>query len=93
MADNLYSFDIRLVATVYVKAKNRNEALRKARALHLGSIEIGSAVGDVPISELKFDDPNLPEISLSPAMTIYQPLPGSGELVAESREHGKPDDL
>jgi hypothetical protein len=36
-------------------------------------MEVRSTAGDVPTSELQYDDPDLPAVSLSPAMTIHGP--------------------
>jgi hypothetical protein len=68
---NLYSIDIKVVATAYVKANSEEEAREKAKGLHMDGLEVS---GDPLISERRYDDPELPEISLSPAMTIYEPL-------------------
>lgn len=74
---NLYSIDIKVVATAYIKADSEEEALEKVKGLHLDGIEVS---GDI-ISERQFDDPDLPEISLSPAMTLYEPIDDHAELI------------
>jgi len=68
---NVYSIDLKVCATVYIKASSAAEALDKARKLTMRSFAIMDNDGDVPLSGLKYDDPNLPEISASPAMTIH----------------------
>ena len=67
---NLYQVEIPIHATAYIKANSPEEALAKARELKDGSPDIPGSDGDVPISGRQYDDPDLPEISFSPAMTI-----------------------
>ncbi|MNF08556.1 hypothetical protein D3C80_2090060 [compost metagenome] len=56
-------------ATVYVKADNAEAAHTKARELVNGSVEIVGDDRDL-FCGLAFDNPCLPEMSLSPAITI-----------------------
>lgn len=77
---NVYSMDIRIVGTAYVKAENEREARRKVRELRLSGLEVG---GDEMISGRPYDHPDLPEVSLSPAMTIHLPVRGSLKRVTE----------
>lgn len=65
---NLYSVELRLAATAYVKAESPEEALERAKTLIGDPLELES--DDETISGRKYDDPELPEVSLSPAMTI-----------------------
>lgn len=65
----VFSQDIRIVGTVYVKAISAAEARKKVKELQGDGIEVVGAM----ISGLQFDDENLPDISLSPAMTLYNP--------------------
>lgn len=81
MTQRVYSVDVRIVGTVYVKANSRNQAIGKVRGFKLSGIEVSDGQGDIPISGAMFDSPELPDISLSPAMTIHDPLPGSCEVV------------
>ena len=84
-ARNLYCVDIEVAATAYIKATCEQEALEKARALRDkrpfvltsdGAVavhrfpEIDHGDG-VPISGRDYSDPMLPDISLSPGMTIH----------------------
>lgn len=64
----LYCAEITIAATVYVQAKNKTEAKKMIRELHHDISEDGFSE---LISGARFDDPDLPEISLSPAMTLY----------------------
>lgn len=43
------------------------------RELEGDGLEVSDAGSDVTISGARFDDPDLPEVSLSPAMTLYGP--------------------
>jgi len=67
----VFSIDVEISATAYIRAATPEEALKKARAL-AGVIEVKAAEGlqQVEISGVPFDDPTLPEVSLSPAMTV-----------------------
>lgn len=67
----IFSVEINVVATAYIRADSLQEAKSKAKALPQSSIEVGSTVGDVEVSGLDLDDPELPDVSLSPAMTIH----------------------
>lgn len=75
MASEIYRIDMRLCATAYIRATSEEDAAKKAKALKDLSPAILSPDGrhhmaDVPISGLDFDDPKLPDVSFSPAMTI-----------------------
>lgn len=80
----LYSIDVKICGTVYIKAKSKKEARKKLKKHHDSAIystnegTIGDIYGDsIPFSGAHFDSPGLPEISLSPAMTFYGPWPKS----------------
>lgn len=68
----IYSIDVTIAATVYIRADTRAAAIEQARALEEGKcIEVGeSEDGDIPVSGLRYDDPDLPDLSLSPGMTV-----------------------
>lgn len=61
----LYSVEIQICATVYVKADSPQEARLKVAQFSDDTFEFDGE----HISRRRFDDPLLPEISLSPAMT------------------------
>ncbi|CAA2141403.1 hypothetical protein [Hyphomicrobium sp. ghe19] len=69
---NIYSIDVPIWATVYVKAESEEEAKAKMLAAAKDrSFEFDNDDDpDLPISGKQFDDPDLPEVSLSPAMTL-----------------------
>lgn len=69
----LYSIDVRLYATAYIKAKSAAQARTIAEGLKDCSPTIFGHTGDVPICGLPFNHPDMPMVSLSPAMTIAGP--------------------
>ena len=61
------------------KPKSQAEAISKVKALAGKGIDTeNSADADVPVSGARYNDPGLPEISLSPAMTLKGIEPGCG---------------
>lgn len=74
----LYSIDVRVYATAYIRAESEEEARAKADALRGAFVFTDGSDPGVEISGLQYDDPELPEVSLSPAMTIH----GADEGVA-----------
>jgi hypothetical protein len=80
----LYRQDVRICGMVYVKAKSQAEAISKVKALAGKGIDTeNSADADVPVSGARYNDPGLPEISLSPAMTLKGIEPGCGIEIVE----------
>ncbi len=72
MSTKLYSICVRVYATAYIKASSHAEARSKARKLFNTVLELPPGKhGEVEISGKAFTDPDLPDISLSPAMTVY----------------------
>jgi len=77
----VYSVDVKIYATAYIRADSEDEARKIAAALKLGSLELrtedyageSSDGTDIAISGAQFDSDALPDLSLSPAMTIYGP--------------------
>jgi hypothetical protein len=73
MTSKIFSADIMICATVYVKAESEAEAIAKIGELRNTSLELEiDEHGELPISGRRFDDPGLPDVSLSPVMTIGQ---------------------
>ena len=71
---NVYSIDIMFAATAYIKADNEAEAFAIAKALkNTARHFVEDDDMDLPINGRQFDDPDLPEVSMSPAMTCYGP--------------------
>lgn len=69
----LYLVNIDIVATAYIKATSEKEA--RALAFQLSDVDIEIPEGDwgVEVSGRCFGDPDLPAVSLSPAMTLLGP--------------------
>lgn len=74
MIVNLYSVDVRFYATAYIKADSEKEALEIAKTLHMESIELpnGDFGGGMEVSGEDYNS-DMPDVSLSPAMTCYGP--------------------
>jgi hypothetical protein len=69
---NLYSINVRIYATAYIKADSEREARRIARELKGDVLQLREDEdAELPISDRQYDDPDLPDVSLSPAMTIH----------------------
>lgn len=84
----LYSADVPMFATVYVKAKNAAEAQRKIAALRETGFEMSEdEEAEVPITGKDYADPDLPDISLSPCVSFGRvPQKASLQVAAEDDE-------
>ena len=69
----LYRVDVQIYATAYIKASSAAEARTIAKNLKDETLEVVCMDGDLPISGRRYDDPLLPDVSLSPAMTVVGP--------------------
>lgn len=69
----IYSITVTVYATAYIRAASPDEAKAKGLALENHVLEVEDAGSEVAISGLKLNDPGLPDISLSPAMTVIGP--------------------
>lgn len=72
----VWSIDVKITGTAYVRANSAREARRKLPDQFDGEPYLGlemreGGAGDFEISGADFDDPTLPELSLSPAMTVW----------------------
>ena len=70
----IYSCELMVAATLYIRAESLEEAEKIASTM--GGQWLSSDPrdpSDIPVSGLRFDDPDLPPISLSPAMTLNLP--------------------
>ena len=71
---NLYAIGVTIHATAYVKAANEGEALAAAHNdLRGNAIYLPDNVTDL-FSGANFDSPDLPKVSLSPAMTVVEKM-------------------
>lgn len=70
----IYSIDIKLCATAYIRASSAEEA-RNILKQHIGETEGIEGEDDVRdiVDDSRFDGPNIPEFSISPAVTYYGP--------------------
>lgn len=95
---NVYSIEVKLCATAYIKAESEEEAEKIARANFgetcCGDLPIGE-YGDPAISDKSYENPDLPDISLSPAVTFYGPYEGKWDLdlVHEGDDEEEDEDL
>jgi hypothetical protein len=83
---NVYSVDIKICATAYIKAESEEKAIEIANrefAKNSG-MELPDNLGwlEMPITGLSYDSPDLPDVSLSPAMTFYGPFNGDEEAAS-----------
>ncbi len=70
----LFRVDIVLYASLYVRADGQAQAAQQAKSLANRVLVVADAGGsEVPISACRFNDPDLPDLSLAPAMTIIGP--------------------
>lgn len=72
----VYSCDITVYATAYIRATSKREADVLALGLTRKVIEVQPATHgrcEIEISGRGFTDPELPAVSLSPAMTLGRP--------------------
>lgn len=70
----LYRTDIWIAATAYVQADSAEEAAEMVNTLDMCGFDLDEQMLDldgVEISGKRFDDPDLPELSLSPAVSVY----------------------
>jgi hypothetical protein len=74
MSKSIYSVEITIAATVYVVAASEAEAVEQVKAFHMdgGELRTGDEFIDgLPVSGVSFDHPDFPDISMSPAITVY----------------------
>ncbi|MEQ8182552.1 hypothetical protein [Marinobacter salarius] len=77
----LYSFDVNICGTVYVKANTLEEAAKQVRNLQGHSIEIeGEMIDSRPFDQVE------EEITLSPMMTIGKQASSLFEIVHDYEE-------
>jgi hypothetical protein len=80
----LWQQDVVIYGTIYVKAATQEEAT----ALMKKSMGVGIEVATqgntwLPISDKHFDDPDLPDVSLSPCMTVSHLTDGEPQNTEE----------
>lgn len=69
----IFQTEIMICATAYVQAATAEEAHAKLAAYHLTGAEVADGeIGEgISVCGSPFNSDELPEVSLSPAMTIY----------------------
>lgn len=81
---NVYSIDVKVYATAYIKAETEQDARKIAEELKGYALELPEGgAGDLEISGMQLDNPDLPDVSLSPAMTVYGPDPDTNIELSE----------
>ncbi|MGK9084985.1 hypothetical protein KXR64_16455 [Brucella intermedia] len=87
----LFSKEIMIAATVYIQAEDEEEAQAKYDELVGDTMEISGVDGAGPTIYGGMFHDAMPEVSLSPAMTIHGPFPDDDgfELVEEELEPGE----
>lgn len=75
MTDKLYSVDVKVYATVYVRGETKAQARQRLKAFLQENECLEVAQGGV-VTGRPFDA-ELPDASMSPAMTLVGPEPGS----------------
>jgi hypothetical protein len=70
----VFSADIMVCMTVYVVAETEEDACKQVQAFHGegGEMRTGDEfISGLPVSEARYSDPDFPDISISPAVTVY----------------------
>jgi hypothetical protein len=65
----VFSVDVKVWATAYVHADSGEQAVKKLQKLRQACVRLDDA-DEVEINDSPFDDPELPELSLSPLATV-----------------------
>jgi hypothetical protein len=89
---NVYSIDIKICATAYIKAESEEEAERIFNVTyveHMGGELPVDDDADISVSERDYRDPQLPATSLSPAISFYGSWTDSFDL--DLVEEGVPE--
>lgn len=87
---NLYSIDVALVATLYVKAKSLAKARKIAEDMKGSGFElpVGQAFDTLDeglcVCGVEFLSPALPNVSISPAITFTGPFPDDDLCLVEA---------
>jgi len=75
----VYRIDVQIAGTLYVKATSEKAAREIATdATDMVCLEVEDVCSEIEISGKQYDDPDLPDVSLSPAMTVHGIWPGTG---------------
>jgi hypothetical protein len=69
----IYRQDVKICATAYIRADSAEEAARivKEKLSDTGAeLPVGEGI-EIAVSDRMFNDPRLPDVSLSPAVSFY----------------------
>lgn len=89
---NVYSIDVRIYATAYIKAETPKEAQKIARDLEGRNLELSPGDYGIEISGAQLGSTHLPAVSLSPAMTVRGPDRGARPDLCEEADTEDRDD-
>lgn len=78
---NVYSIEMQIVATLYVKAEAPEEALEIARGCNMNTVNMAS--GEVGVSSEPLDSSSLPDVSFFPVATVWAMGIEPQEMTAE----------
>lgn len=68
---NVYRIEVKVWATMYVKAKTKDEARKKVEGYDVSEVWFAPGLGEVEVSDLCSTDPALPVVSMSPVGTLH----------------------
>lgn len=80
---NVYRIEVKVAATMYVKARDEREARKLAETYDCTGVGIGENETHVPVSKRVFADPDLPPVSIAPWGTLYVGKMKTVEMVEE----------
>lgn len=81
----IFQTEIMLCATAYIQAETAEDASRIMDSWHFRGVEFNSdqwVEDGMVISGARFDSDDFPDLSLSPAMTLYIQTPDGSRLLA-----------
>ncbi len=84
---NVYSIDVKITGTAYIKAESLDEAkcifeenYKEGFGGELPTSDRSGSMESVEVSGRQYEDPALPDCSLSPAITFYGAAADGGEV-------------
>lgn len=80
---NVYRIEMKVAVTMYVRASSEAEARKLAVEFDVTEVELSGNNSLVPVSGRNCDDPELPDVSLSPVGTLYVGKMKTVELAEE----------
>jgi hypothetical protein len=80
---NVYRIEVKVAATMYVKAICELQARKLAAQCDVSEVRFSEHDTQIEVSGRMFDDPALPQISISPVGTLYVGKMKTVELAEE----------